>query len=62
MANREFALGRDQRAEILKAATAIERQLKDLAGKPHWQVLYVIGTNLAIIRANASNLRRISSN
>lgn len=29
-------------AALAAAATAIERQLKDLAGKPHWQVLYVI--------------------
>ena len=27
-----------------------------IRGKPHWQVLYVIGTNLAIIQTNMTNL------
>jgi hypothetical protein len=58
----EFALGREQRAEILKAVKAIERQLKEMAGKPQWQVAWVIGTNLAIIQAAVTGMPRVSSN
>jgi len=62
MTDIEFVLSRDRRDEIMKAVKAIERQVKEMAGKPHWQVLYVIGTNLAIIQTNLSNLPRASSN
>jgi hypothetical protein len=58
----EFALTRDQRDQILKAVKAIERQLKEIGGKPQWQVLYVISTNLAIIQANVTNTPRATSN
>ena len=62
MTNVEFVLSRDQRDEIMKAVTAIERQLKEMVGKPRWQALYVIGTNLVIIQTNLMNLPRASSN
>ena len=62
MTNMEFVLSLDQRDEIMKAVKAIERQVKEMAGKPHWQALYVIGTNLTIIQANVTNLPRASSN
>ena len=45
----------------MKAVKAIERQVKEMVGKPHWQALYVIGTNLAIIQTNLTNLPRASS-
>jgi len=62
MTNGEFVLSREQRDDIMTAVRAIERQLKDMAGKPHWQVLYVIGTNLTIIQTNVTNLPRVSPN
>jgi len=62
MTNGEFVLSREQRDDIMRAVRAIERQLKDMAGKPHWQVLYVIGTNLTIIQTNVTNLPRVSPN
>lgn len=61
MTNERFALGRDQRHEILKAVRAIERQLESMSTRPQWQALYVISTNLAIIQANALDLPRASS-
>jgi hypothetical protein len=61
MTDAEFVLSRDQRDEIMKAVKAIERQVKEMVGKPHWQALYVIGTNLAIIQTNLTNLPRASS-
>jgi hypothetical protein len=60
--NAEFGLKRDQRNEILRAVKAIERQLKEMAGKPQWQVAWVIGTNLAIIQASVTNMPRATSN
>ena len=62
MTNVEFALSRDQRDEIMKAVKAIERQVKEVVAKPHWQALWVISTNLAIIQTNLTNLPRASSN
>ena len=62
MTNVEFVLSRDQRDEIMKAVKAIERQVKEMVGTPHWQALYVIDTNLAIIQTNLTNLPRASSN
>ncbi len=62
MTNVEFVLSLGQRDHIIKAVKAIERQVKEMAGKPHWQALYVIGTNLTIIQANVTNLPRASSN
>ena len=62
MTNVEFVLSLDQREEILKAAKAIGRQVKEMVGKPDWQALYVIGTNLTIIQTNLTNLPRASSN
>jgi hypothetical protein len=62
MTNRDFALNRDPRDEIMRAVRAIERQLHDMAGKPPWQVLYVIETNLTIIKASVTNMPRASSN
>ena len=61
MTNVEFVLSLDQREEILKAAKAIGRQVKEMVGKPDWQALYVIGTNLTIIQTNLTNLPRASS-
>ena len=47
-----------RRADIMKAVKAIERQMKELSGKPDWQALWVIGTNLSIIQMNLANLRQ----
>jgi hypothetical protein len=58
MTDIEFVLSLDQRDEIMKAVKAIERQAKEVIAKPHWQALYVIGTNLAIIQTNLTNLPR----
>jgi len=58
----EVVLTRERRNEIMRAVTAIERQLEELDGKPRWQVLYVIGTNLAIIQATVRKLPRVTSN
>jgi len=57
-----FALNRDQRNEIAKAVDAIERQLKAMAPTPDCQSLYVIGTNLTIIRANVTTSPPAGSN
>jgi len=62
MTDVEFVLSRDQRDEIMRAVRAIERQVKEMAGSLTWQVVYVIGTNLAIIQANLTNLPPASSN
>ena len=62
MTNGEFALGREQRGEIMKAVKAIEHQLAGMAAKPQWQVAWVISTNLAIIQAAVSGMPRVSSN
>jgi len=62
MTNIEFVLSLDQRDKITKGVKAIERQVKEIVGKPHWQALYVIGTNLTIIQTNLTNLPRASSN
>lgn len=62
MTDVEFVLSRNQRDEIMRAVKAIERQLKDVIGKPHWQALYVIGTNLTIIQTNLTNLPQSTSN
>ena len=62
MTNGEFVLSRDQRADIMKAVKAIERQVKQLASKSHWQALYVVGPNLTIIQTSLTNLPRASSN
>ena len=62
MTNGDLALSRDQRDEIMRAVRAIEWQLKDIAAKPPWQVLYVIETNLTIIKASVTNMPRASSN
>ena len=61
MTDLEFVLSRDQRDEIMKAVKAIERQVREMVAKPRWQALYVIGTNLAIIQTNLTNLPRASS-
>jgi hypothetical protein len=61
MTDVEFVLSRDRRDDIMKAVKAIERQVKELAGKPDMQALYVIGTNLTIIQASLTNLPRASS-
>ena len=62
MTNRELVLSQSQRDEIMKAVKAIERQLKEMAGKPQWRVACVISTNLAIIQANVTNMPRATSN
>jgi hypothetical protein len=62
MSDGEVVLTREKRDEIIRAVTAIERQLEEMEGKPRWQVLYVIGTNLAIIQANVTDLPRVTSN
>jgi len=62
MTDHEFVLSRGRRDEIMKAVKAIERQLAGMAGKPQWQVAWVISTNLAIIQANVTNMPRATSN
>jgi hypothetical protein len=62
MTDAEFALSRDQRDEIMKAVTAIRRQLKDIGTEPRWQALWVISTNLTIIQTNVTDLPSASSN
>jgi len=62
MTNRELVLSQSQRDEIMKAVKAIERQLKEMPGKPQWRVAWVISTNLAIIQANVTNMPRATSN
>ena len=57
----EFVLSRNRRDEIMKAVKAIEREMKEMTGKPGWQALWVIGTNLSIIQMNLANLRRADS-
>jgi hypothetical protein len=51
MTSAAFVLTRGQRDEILRAVRAIERQLKEAAGQPQWQVNWVIATNLTIIES-----------
>jgi hypothetical protein len=60
--NEEFVLSRDQRHEIMKAVEAIERQVKEIARESQWQALYVIGTNLTLIRTAVTNMPRANSN
>ena len=60
--NSEYVLSREQRDEIMRSVRAIERQAKKMADNSQWQALYVIGTNLAIIQTNLSNLPQASSN
>jgi hypothetical protein len=57
----EFVLSRNRRDDIMKAVKAIEREMKEMTGKPDWQALWVIGTNLSIIQMNLANLRRADS-
>ena len=53
----DFVLSLDRRDEILRATTAIERQLKNMAGKPTDHTgIWVIGTNLAVIQTCLTNL------
>jgi hypothetical protein len=62
MTDPEFSLSRDQRDEILRAVKAIERQVKEIAGKPDWRALWVIGMNLTIIQTHLTDLPRTSPN
>ena len=62
MSEGEVVLTREKRNEIMRAVTAIERQLKEIEREPRWQVLYVIGTNLTIIQANVSGVPRVTPN
>jgi hypothetical protein len=62
MRDAEVVLTRRQREDIIKAVHAIERQLNTMGTQPNWQALYVIGTNLAIIKASVSGMPRVSSN
>jgi hypothetical protein len=54
----EFVLSDRRRDDIMKAVKAIERQMKEMTGKPDWQALWIIGTNLSIIQMNVTDLRR----
>jgi hypothetical protein len=56
------ALTQQQRDQILNALQAIEGQVKRIAKKSDWQALYVIGTNLTIIRANVINTAKATPN
>ena len=62
MTDAEFALSRDQRDEVMKALTAIRRQLKEIGAEPRWQGLWVISTNLTIIQTNVTDVPPASSN
>ncbi len=64
MTQLESALHGEQRDDILRAVAAIERQLKVMGGKPqpHTQSLWVVGTNLTLIRASLTDFPRASSN
>lgn len=63
MTDQNFFLSREQRDEIMKATAAIGRQVKEMLGKPNTQALIaVVGTNLAIIQTNLSNLPKADSN
>ena len=62
MSDGEVVLSRKQRDEIIRAVSAIERQLKKIEDESRWQVRYVIGTNLAIVQANVSRMPRVTSN
>ena len=57
----EFVLSRNRRDDIMKAVKVIEREMQEMTGKPDWQALWVIGTNLSIIQMNLANLRRADS-
>jgi hypothetical protein len=57
----EFVLSGRRRDDIMKAVKAIERQMKEISGKPDWQALWVISTNLSIIQMNLANLRQADS-
>jgi hypothetical protein len=61
MAHIDFSRSRAPRREIIRAADAIERQVRQLTGKPDWRTLWVIGTNLTIIRANVAGARDSSN-
>jgi hypothetical protein len=57
----DFVLSLDRRDEILRAAKAIERQLKNLAEKPADHAnIWVIGTNLSVIQMCLTNLPQAS--
>jgi hypothetical protein len=56
-----FILSRDQRDDISKAVTAIERRVREMAAKPTHPDIHVIWTNLTIIRTNLSNLAQLDS-
>ena len=62
MSDDDLVLRREQRDEIIRAVTAIERQLKEIGSTPRWQARYVIETNLARIQANVSGMPRITLN
>ena len=62
MADPAFVITRQQRDDIMKAVTAIERQLREIAGRPMWQVQWVVGMNLTTIHANLTHLPRAHSN
>lgn len=62
MTDGEFVLSRDKRDDIMKAVTAIRRQLKVIGDQPRWQVSWVIDTNLTIIQTSLTNLPPTSFN
>ncbi len=59
MTNVDFVLSLNQRDEIIKAVKAIERQVNEMADKSQWQALYVVATNMTIIRASLTNLPQV---
>jgi hypothetical protein len=59
MPDMQFVLTIDQRDQIMRAVKAIERQVHTLADKSRWQAVYVVGTNLAIIHEQLTNLPRV---
>jgi hypothetical protein len=57
-----LVLTHEQRDQIVTALDAIERQLQVAVDKSRWQALYVIGTNLSLIRSNLTSMPAASSN
>jgi hypothetical protein len=58
----EVVLSAKKRDEILKALTAVEHQLRRVVSKSDWQTLYVIETNLTLIRASVINMPPTNQN
>ena len=59
----QLFISREQRDQIVKAASAIGRRVQEMVARPTTQAdVFVIWTNLTIIHANANDLPRAGSN